>query len=216
MRTAVLSSIVVILAVSFPLRGENKYVGVQVCASCHSTAQGAGGSGDPLHIWQGSKHAGAYRTLANMNTSKGAQQCEGLYLVRMGRGDQYGLPTPAAEFPHCTICHGTAVGANPDLLAASMDRRDGVQCEACHGPGSAHVQVETLKRSGKAIPPQEVAAALEAAKAVTFKRYANEKEIEAQCKTCHDGMCGDFSFERMWPMVRHSAPKDAPPAAAAQ
>jgi len=132
-----------------PAKAQNQYVGVKVCASCH---------GDPFHIWEKSGHAGAYRTLAKKNADGHARQVEGLWIVETGRGDKYGLPVPAAEFPHCLICHSTG------------------------------------------------AAALEIAKAVTLRRYASEKEIEAMCRTCHDGMCGDFDFQRAWPRVRHSKP----------
>ncbi|MFI5180981.1 MAG: multiheme c-type cytochrome [Thermoanaerobaculia bacterium] len=186
---------------AFPSHAQNQYVGVQACASCHT---------DHLQIWQKSRHAGAVRTLANKDAVGEARQVEGLWIAKMGRGEKYGLPVPAAEFPHCLICHSTAVGADPRLVAASLDRKDGVQCEVCHGPGSAHARVETLKKSGRPIRTEEVAAALEVAKAVTFKRYAGEKEIEAFCRTCHDGMCGDFDFQKAWPQIRHSAPSRSP------
>lgn len=191
---------------SFPVQAQNQYVGVKVCASCHSKELAGNKAEDPFQIWQKSKHAGAVRTLASKEALGEARQVEGLWIARLGRGEKYGLPVPASEFPHCLICHSTAVGADPRLVSGSLDRKDGVQCEVCHGPGSAHARVETLKRNGKPIPAEDVAAALEIAKAVTFKRYASEKEIEAFCRTCHDGMCGDFDFQKAWPEIRHSAP----------
>lgn len=195
-------AVAAVALLSLPAQAQNRYVGVKACAPCHGAQHATDKAEDPLGIWQGSGHAGAYRTLAE----KEARQVEGLWIVKMGRGDKYGLPVPAAEFPHCLVCHSTAVGVDPQLVAPSLDRKDGVQCEACHGPSSAHVQAETLKRSGKAIPPTEIAAAFEVARAVSFKRYANDKEIEARCRTCHDGMCGPFDFAAMWPKIKHAAP----------
>jgi hypothetical protein len=195
---ACLAAIMAVGLLPLPAKAQNQYVGVKLCASCH---------GDSVHVWQTSGHAGAYRTLAKKNADGEARHVEGLWIVRMGRGDKYGLPVPAAEFPHCLICHATASTADPHLVSGSLDRKDGVQCESCHGPGSAHARVETLKRSGKPIPAEEVAAALEVAKAVTLRRYSGEREIEAMCRTCHDGMCGDFDFQKAWPAVRHSRPR---------
>lgn len=211
-RRAILLTIAWAGVSAFPAQAQNQYVGVKVCASCHSKELAGGKVEDPLHIWRKSKHAGAYRTLTNKDAAGEARQVEGLWIVKMGRGEKYGLPVPAAEFPHCVICHSTAPGADPRLVSASLDRNDGVQCEVCHGPGSAHARVETMKRSGRPIPAEDVASALEIAKAVAFKRYASEKEIEAFCKTCHDGMCGDFDFQKAWPEIRHSSPARSPEA----
>jgi cytochrome c5 len=203
---ACLSTLVVAGALSLPATAQNQYVGVKVCASCHGGELAGGKAAGPYQIWQKSMHAGAVRTLASKDVAGEARQVEGLWIVKMGRGEKYGLPVPAADFPHCLICHSTAVSADPRLVSESLDRKEGVQCESCHGPGSAHARVETLKRSGKPIPAEEVAAALDVAKAVTLRRYANEKEVEAMCRTCHDGMCGDFDFQKAWPAVRHSKP----------
>ena len=182
---------------------QNQYAGAQACAPCHSTQSAAGRQDDPFHAWQKSKHSGAWQTLAKDSAGKETRRVEGLWIVAMGRGEKYGLPVPAAEFPHCLFCHATAATVDPKLVAGTLDRKEGVQCESCHGPASAHVRVETLKRSGKAIPAEDVAAALDIAKAVTLKRFSNENEIEAQCRTCHDGMCGDFDFQKAWPSIRH-------------
>ncbi len=194
MPRAFLVAIVATALLPLPALAQNRYAGTKVCASCHDSH---------FRDWQKSRHSGAVRTLANMDAAGDARRIEGLWIVKMGRGEKYGLPVPAAEFPHCLICHSTAVGAGPRLVSESLDRKEGVQCEACHGPGSAHARVETLKRSGKPIPAEEVAAALDVAKSVTLRRYAGDKEIEALCTKCHDGMCGDFEFQKAWPKIRH-------------
>jgi hypothetical protein len=64
-----------------------------------------------------------------------------------------------------------------------------------------------MKHNGKTIPASEVARALRIAEAVEFKHFANESEIETLCKTCHNGMCGEFNFADMWPAIKHSTPK---------
>lgn len=83
----------------------------------------------------------------------------------MGRGEKYGLPTPATESKYCLPCHATTFGINAQLIAPSFDLKDGVQCESCHGPAFAHAEVETFKAKGNAIPVDEVDRILQTAKA---------------------------------------------------
>ena len=57
-------------------------------------------------------------------------------------------PVPASEVLRCFACHGTAVS-----IGGSFDEQHlvpGVTCEACHGPGSAHVgAMESDSPTGK-------------------------------------------------------------------
>lgn len=126
----------------------------------------------------------------------------------MGRGERYGLLKPAAQSEYCLPCHSTAFGVPAQIIAPSFDPKAGVQCELCHGPGLAHVEAETIKGSGKSIPAAEVARAFQVAKAAEFKYFEDERAIKARCTSCHDGMCGDFDFSKMWPMIKHAAPKN--------
>jgi hypothetical protein len=41
-----------------------------------------------------------------------------------------------------------------------------------------------------------------------LKHYEDERAVEAQCRACHEGTCGDFDFARMWPAIRHSLSRD--------
>jgi hypothetical protein len=115
-----------------------------------------------------------------------------LWIVEIGRGTKYGLPKPAEESRECLPCHVTAFGFDTQQIAASFDPKDGVQCESCHGPGSIHVEAKTANGSRKNEPG--------------LKRFGDESAIMAQCRTCHDGTCGDFTFAKMWPMIEHSSP----------
>ena len=80
--------IAVIMTIPFAVQAQNKYVGAQKCATCHNTDK----QGDAFHVWQTSAHAGAFRTLTSMSADKNERN--GLWIIKMGRGDQYGLPTP--------------------------------------------------------------------------------------------------------------------------
>ncbi|MBA3697264.1 MAG: hypothetical protein H0W78_00150 [Planctomycetes bacterium] len=84
--------------------------------------------------------------------------------------------------PECLRCHVTAFAQDggyrrPD--AVKRDSRMSVSCEACHGPGQAHVMA-----GGKASPLRPVGA--------------------ATCVACHDAENSPkFSFEIYWKKVTH-------------
>lgn len=190
MRPLSLWSLAALAVLSLPAHAQGGFVGVKVCARCHDKD----GQRSPLHLWRTSKHADAYATLQAHSESE-ARKCQDLelWIVEIGRGVKYGLPRPAAESKECLPCHTTAFGVGPQLIAPSFDPKDGVQCESCHGPGSAHAEAMTAKDSARA--------------AAGLARYDDDRAIEARCRTCHEGTCGDFDFSAMWPRIEHASPR---------
>jgi hypothetical protein len=57
-------------------------------------------------------------------------------------------PVPASEVAHCFGCHTTASSIRGQFDEAHLI--PGVTCEACHGPGSAHVAAMTAKPTSSA------------------------------------------------------------------
>ena len=190
MRLPLIWTLGAIAALSLPVHAQNKYVGAKTCVPCH----GRGQQQDASHVWQTSKHAQAYHVLA-ANSESEPRKCGELelWVVEIGRGTKYGLPRPAAESKECLPCHVTAFGSGPQQIASSFDPKDGVQCESCHGPGSAHVEDKATNASRKSDSGLKV--------------FGDETAIKAQCRTCHEGTCGDFDFAKMWPAIRHSSPR---------
>jgi hypothetical protein len=171
-----------------PAVAQSKFVGVRACAQCHD----ATAHGNAMASWRASPHANAFATLAK-STESAPRQCDNLnlWVVTMSHGERYGLPTRATEAKECLPCHSTAFGAGPKLLAPTFDRTEGVQCESCHGPGSAHVEAMSAGTNGSA--------------ASTLTGYADERAIQKRCGTCHDGTCGTLDFAAMWPKIKHNA-----------
>jgi len=68
------------------------------------------------HLWLNSKHARAFEAL------RGAEKAD----------------------PECLGCHTTGHG---EPISEKADRKDlrGVQCEACHGPGSEYKSMKVMK-----------------------------------------------------------------------
>ena len=190
MHRAIAGSLVALALTAAQAHAQSRFVGVAACAQCHDATV----HGNATATWRASPHANAFATLAK-STEAAPRECGDLklWVVTMSRGERYGLPTRATEAKECLPCHSTAFGAGPEQLATTFDRTAGVQCESCHGPGSAHV--ETMSRGGKA----DAAAGLVA--------YPDERAIQKRCASCHDGTCGTLDFAAMWPKVRHAAPR---------
>jgi len=130
MVTRVLTLLLIVLVVAgFTVQAQNKYVGVKMCSMCHKAEK----TGNQFGVWQKSKHAEAYKTLM------GAKAAE----IAKAKGIKN-----AAEAPECLSCHG-AVDAK--LADKSYDMKEGVQCEVCHGPGSAYKGMAIMKDKAKAI-----------------------------------------------------------------
>ena len=155
--------------ISFSTLAENKYVGAKMCGMCHKGEK----KGTQLEIWQKSKHAEAYKTLT------------GAKAVEIAKAK--GLKNAANESPECLGCH--AITADPKLIA------DGVQCESCHGAGSAYKSV--MKDTAKAI-------------AAGLTNFKDNAAIEKVCKSCHNEKSPTykgFKLDEMWAKIKHPIPK---------
>lgn len=133
------------------------YIGSGACKRCH----GSIAMGDAFSTWQMSKHAQAYALLSTKATEK--------------------HPDPAND-AECRKCHVTGAGLSRENFGPLFEIEDGVQCEACHGPGSeyAHESVmldpKAAKEAGLIVPGEE------------------------QCRACHKN---DFDYEAEWEKIAH-------------
>jgi len=156
---------------------QNKYTGVKVCRPCHNTAK----QGEQFPVWQKSAHSGAYKTLTTAKADEVAKA--------------KGLSKPAAESPECLQCH--VVTGDAKILEKTFDMKDGVQCEVCHGAGSAYKNMTIMKDHAKSV-------------AAGMTEYKDEAAIEKQCKTCHNEKSPsykEFKFKESWEKIKHPVPK---------
>jgi hypothetical protein len=156
---------------------QNKYVGTKMCKACHNTEK----MGKQYDVWSKTKHAEAYKTLVTDKANEIAKA--------------KGISKPAAEAPECLECHAKPV--DPKLADRGYDPKDGVQCETCHGAGSAYKNMVIMKDKAKSI----------AAGMTDFKDNA---VIEKWCKTCHNEKSPtfkEFKFDEMWGKIKHPVPK---------
>lgn len=156
---------------------KNKYVGVKMCKACHSSEK----QGKQFDIWSKSGHAGAYKTLTTAKADE----------IAKGKG----LKTKAVESPECLTCH--TITAEAAQLDKSFDVKDGVQCETCHGAGSAYKNMAIMKDKAKAV-------------AAGLIMPENDAATEKFCVTCHNEKSPthkEFKFKTMWDKIKHPVPK---------
>jgi len=169
----------VLIILSSASVAQNKYVGVKMCSMCHKTEK----QGKQFDIWKGSKHAGAYAALATEAANKIAKD--------------KGLKAAAVEAKECLECHTLAATVDAKLFDQGFDLKEGVQCETCHGPGSAYKTITIMKDKAKA-------------QAAGLRFYTDDAAIEGLCKTCHNETSPtfkSFNFKESWAKIKHTVPK---------
>lgn len=153
------------------------YAGVAACGPCHKTEK----SGNQIGKWQESKHAQAYTALTTDKANEIAKA--------------KGLAKPAVESAECLECH--AITVTP-AAESKFSVKDGVQCEMCHGPGSAYRPMSVMKDRAKSL-------------AAGLSVYGHDKaKIEAQCVKCHNSRSPtmkEFKFDEQWAKIAHPTPK---------
>ena len=149
-------------------RGAN--VGPKKCQTCHEYQ---------YDVWKKSKHAHAFKSLEDAK--------------------------PARDFdPECVCCH--VVGWHRHLYfpyqkgyikPGEDDHLKNVSCEACHGPGEAHIAAESSSNVENQKAQRE--------KLHIDLKYAKEK----MCGDCHDlDNSPNFDPDKYWELIKHPEPDD--------
>lgn len=133
-----------------------EYVGNTQCKVCHNSKE----EGQQWTVWKGMEHAKAFQTLASDKAKEAAKA--------------KGLTKPPQESPECLRCHVTGYDVAKAAAPAKIKPEDGVQCESCHGPSSAHLKDgQTLKFHKDQVGQIDIKA----------NRVAIDENI---CKGCHN------------------------------
>lgn len=154
----------------------NGYEGTQVCGMCHKTEK----QGQQLKIWQESNHAKAFKTLQTPEADKIAAD--------------KGFKTKAAETKECLKCHASGFDTDKALIGAKFKVEDGVQCETCHGAGSAYKAMAVMKNKEEAVK----------------KGLLVHEDVSKFCTTCHNSESPtfkEFKYDEMWAKIKHNVPK---------
>ena len=155
-------------------QSEYNYVGVKTCTNgCHELEE----QGNQYEVWENSGHSQAFHEL----------QTEAADSIAISLGYE----TPASETKECIRCHVLGKDIDESLLTESFDISQGVQCESCHGPGSAYKELSIMKDSAEAVS----------------KGLIIHKEKENWCITCHNTESPTyipFDYEPLWKMIAHN------------
>lgn len=174
-----LTGLALALFLTVPASADHMFVGANTCKMCHTGAA----KGDQYGIWAASPHAKAFETLKTPEAEKAAKE--------------KGLKVPASEAPECLKCHVTGFGADAAMFDAKFDKTQGVQCEACHGPGSDYKKIDVMKDHAKAVEaglnPMQVA----------------DGTAEKTCVKCHNQespFFKGFKFDEYFEKIKHPRP----------
>jgi YVTN family beta-propeller protein len=155
----------------------SKYVGALVCGTCHGARTGSPAYG----TWRMSPHADAYAVLGTARAREIARAM--------------GVTGSPQASDRCLACHATGTGEPVGRFLESFDAAQGVQCESCHGPGSAYM--------AEAVMLDPVARA-----------DAGLLDVDRTiCARCHtEGIHGaSLDVDAAWPTIDHSAWQEVAP-----
>lgn len=123
--TTFISALAVLWAFSMA-QAAPQYVGGSKCKTCHKMEK----YGNQQEVWNNSRHAQAYETLATDKAKEAAKK--------------QGIDDPQ-QSEKCLRCHVTAYDLPAESKAATYKAEEGVTCEACHGPGSDYKKMKVMK-----------------------------------------------------------------------
>lgn len=171
----------------------NEYVGVKTCSKCHKKEK----DGEQYKIWQKTDHAKAYETLGTAKAKKAAATV--------------GVSGNPQKSEACLICHTTGFGEPESMFGRHFKMEDGVQCEACHGPGSEYKSKKTMKKIHEERGKNK-------GKSATAEKVGLIIPDENTCKVCHqperkvggktykNPSYKDFNFKKYWDKIKHPIP----------
>ena len=158
------------------------YIGAQACGKCHDGPT----MGYQHSKWLLSAHARSYAVLALPESKE---------IVKLS-----GITEEPTKARMCLGCHATASEEEDWERAEGFRMEDGMQCEACHGPGSEYATMEIMQNKAKAI--------------------ANGLKIQKKedCLMCHRVKGSHeavlkrppFNLDQAWETIAHLTPKDSP------
>jgi YVTN family beta-propeller protein len=160
---------------------EPVYIGSQACATCHDGPE----MGYQFSKWRLSGHARAYSSLALPESPE---------ITRLS-----GLLEEPHQSRMCLGCHATAADSEIWERDPGFHLEDGLQCEACHGPGSEYAPLHIMR------DPEQ--ARLHGLKMPT----RDDCMLCHRAKGSHDGVLKTkpFHLETAWQAIAHPTPRPA-------
>ncbi|MBS1261944.1 MAG: Perchlorate reductase subunit gamma [Calditrichaeota bacterium] len=143
---------------------KHEYISMRKCSMCHKGER----KGNIYEIWEASRHAKAFETLAG----------EKALAIAKEKGIEN--PQQAGE---CLQCHVTGYGED-ESLTADLEMANGVTCQACHGAGGDYAKMSTMKdlkasvAAGMVADPKQQCVECHNENSPTYKPFDFEKSWE--------------------------------------
>ncbi len=197
--TRALSALALMLALMLPgssalangAESEYDYVGARKCKTCHKKKP----IGNQFAVWADSAHATSLERLATDQAKKWAAEAN----VADPQNDE-----------KCVKCHVTAYGVPEDRLGKKYTREEGVQCEACHGPGKGYrkkkVMIDRELAESKGLIPQSE-------KVCTRCHNDESPAWKTDRYTLADGSKVGFDYDQAVKIIAHPVPEGYDPLA---
>ncbi len=154
MKRFILVAVCLSAAISLVYAGSFTYIGVKKCKMCHKGAA----KGEVYEKWEKSLHAKAFETLKAKGEDKN---------------------------PKCLECHVAGFNTSGYKIGdPSASEFEGVQCESCHGPGSAYKSMSIMKdqkmaiENGLILPDETLCKKCHNEKSPTFKGFNFKEKIK--------------------------------------
>ncbi|MCP5048858.1 MAG: cytochrome C554 [bacterium] len=149
MKRMLIFTISLLFVFSLAYSADFTYVGVKKCKLCHKGVK----KGEVYEKWMSAKHSKAFETLKKKNDG-------------------------SDKNPKCLECHTTGYDKGGYKIGdANAAKFEGVQCESCHGAGSAYKKMKVMKsrdesvKNGMLIPNEESCKKCHNKKSPTFKGF---------------------------------------------
>jgi hypothetical protein len=142
-------------------------------------------------VWKTARHSKAFETL------------QGKEAIEIAKAK--GIAGPPSEAGECLKCHATAYGLGPEdhdktpLLIA-----DGVQCETCHGPGSAYRKKKIMSDHDMSVANGLIAPSAETCLTC---HNAESPSWDPAKYTLADGTSAGFDFDQAFEKIKHPIPE---------
>lgn len=171
---------------------ELEYVGSKKCKFCHNKPH----EGEQYTVWKSNRHSRAFEVLFSRESLKFARS--------------RGLRTPPSESAACLKCHVTGYDLTTRTHPNQLAIEDGVQCESCHGPGSAHMADGKILRMNKDAVVDLSANIILAESSICVTCHNPESPPwDPEKYTLEDGKKTGFDFEQAVKIISHKNPNKA-------
>jgi cytochrome c554/c'-like protein len=166
------------------------YIGPNQCKVCHNKKS----DGEQYNKWKAMSHAKAFETLKSEEAKAVAAKA--------------GVEGPPEKAPACLKCHVTAYDVEKKAQPEKLKLEEGVSCEMCHGPASAHRDAGKKVMFQKATdvnPGDFVQKAT--AKLCTECHSSDSPTFKPEKYTLEDGTKTGFDFEQALKKIDHKRPE---------